>query len=858
MKHLLIVVLIVAIALPMLPARAQDEVECPDAPPSHLMGERYASITEGHAGTVYENPDTRQIVGEITRDEGFIVLSGPPVCVDNSLWWRVTVGDFFNNYIPETVNGVVILEPFVFVPEPPVALGVPMTDPVMTSLDFGLPPVSVTASPQNLPYANWNWAAYTESTWLQAPDPLSLQMPAAYAGDHPVPPVNLDEVLFVERANLNSQQLALLAQNGFVVVPGGVAQFDDVYLDDTWPHREGLGDFITTDAFLHALFLTYQNSLMFLETGAFYGRVTNFVGGGYQAAEAQYIQAQGTSLEDPTRSAAVYYAVALMLLGDGEAYHVGGFEQTSAFREGDIIPSQVLATANPEILDMARPLADMARAAEGRLPIPFLDDYEEDFSQYRPRSYYAGNPLLEAYFRGMMWLGRVTFRARSDEDTLAGLLVMRALDYAPGAPQAWASVAETLDFMVGPMDDFNPSDYRPLAHQIYGIDMPLDALSDDANLQAFLAEVAQLPGPRVNSIVLPIGVEADEVDALTRGFRLFGQRFTLDGYIMQQLIYPEVGTQDMSRALPLGLDVAASLGSDMAYLLADDAGATAFQNYNENVVALREEIAAMDGSAWLENLYGGWLWALQPLLVINPDVRPPMMLTDAWQRKDIHTTLGSWTELKHATLLYTEQPMGGLGGGGFEPPVTSTSYVEPNPQVFARIAVVAATLDEGLAQRGFYEDTDYNALHSMHDSLQSLATLSAKMAEVARMEVAGEPVPYEELYWMQEHFGSTLWNIRYLVEIWITNPPENVALVADVSSNPAAGLALEEAIGMVDYIYVIANGPDGYHLTRGAVYSYYEFTQPIDQRMTDDEWRTQVAAGSLPPRPEWVGLYFSE
>jgi hypothetical protein len=167
-------------------------------------------------------------------------------------------------------------------------------------------------------------------------------------------------------------------------------------------------------------------------------------------------------------------------------------------------------------------------------------------------------------------------------------------------------------------------------------------------------------------------------------------------------------------------------------------------------------------------------------------------------------------------------------------------------------------LDEGLAQRGFYEDTDYNALRSKHDSLQSLATLSAKMAEVARLEVAGEPVPYEELYWMQEHFGSTLWNIRYLVEIWITNPPENVALVADVSSNPAAGLALEEAIGMVDYIYVIANGPDGYHLTRGAVYSYYEFTQPIDQRMTDDEWRTQVATGSLPPRPEWVGLYFSE
>ena len=41
--------------------------------------------------------------------------------------------------------------------------------------------------------------------------------------------------------------------------------------------------------------------------------------------------------------------------------------------------------------------------------MPVLEDYEEDFSQYKPRSYYAGNPLLESYFRAMMWMGRITF-----------------------------------------------------------------------------------------------------------------------------------------------------------------------------------------------------------------------------------------------------------------------------------------------------------------------------------------------------------------------------------------------------------------------------------------------------------------
>jgi hypothetical protein len=202
--------------------------------------------------------------------------------------------------------------------------------------------------------------------------------------------------------------------------------------------------------------------------------------------------------------------------------------------------------------------------------------------------------------------------------------------------------------------------------------------------------------------------------------------------------------------------------------------------------------------------------------------------------------------------------MGGLGGGGYEPPVISTSYVEPNPLVFARIAVVAVTLDQGLAARGFYRQGVATGTQAVHSALNSLAILSAQLAEIARKEVAGEPVSYDELYWMQELFGREFWHIRYTVEEWITNPPESVALVADVASNANAMTVLEEAIGLVDYIYVVANGPYGLHLTRGGVYSYYEFIQPIDQRLTDDEWREMMASGNAPPRPDWIDLYFSE
>jgi len=199
----------------------------------------------------------------------------------------------------------------------------------------------------------------------------------------------------------------------------------------------------------------------------------------------------------------------------------------------------VLAQADPAILEMAQPVVEMIRNAEGRLNVPFLENYQEDFSQYKVRGYYAGNPLLESYFRSMMWLGRITFTARSETDTLAGLLVLRALQHADSAYASWQSVADTLAFLIGPMDDFSPADYGPLAEQIFGAGLPLSELASSEKLAAFRGRVKQLPGPRINSIPLPLGTQAEDVDQLTRGFRLFGQRFTFDGYIMQQLIYPK-------------------------------------------------------------------------------------------------------------------------------------------------------------------------------------------------------------------------------------------------------------------------------------------------------------------------------
>ena len=118
-----------------------------------------------------------------------------------------------------------------------------------------------------------------------------------------------------------------------------------------------------------------------------------------------------------------------------------------------------------------------------------------------------------------------------------------------------------------------------------------------------------------------------------------------------------------------------------------------------------------------------------------------------------------------------------------------------------------------------------------------------------------------------EIIGSTFENIsldlvrepnQYLTG-WsdVQGADRKVALVADVytansDNNPNKSI-LFEAVGDADEIYVVVE-IDGYlYLTRGAVLSYREFIQPIDQpRLTDEEWQQQLEKNPRKGVPEWM------
>jgi len=119
-----------------------------------------------------------------------------------------------------------------------------------------------------------------------------------------------------------------------------------------------------------------------------------------------------------------------------------------------------------------------------------------------------------------------------------------------------------------------------------------------------------------------------------------------------------------------------------------------------------------------------------------PDDRAPAVLrTREWARKSLNTALGSWTELRHDTILYAKQSVTAEGDGGEEP--QSPGYVEPYPAFYTRIAELATSLREGLTQYGLGDPEIANKLQTMIGLAQTLAVIAEK-------QLAAEELTLEE------------------------------------------------------------------------------------------------------------------
>lgn len=642
---------------------------------------------------------------------------------------------------------------------------------------------------------------------------------------------------------LSGEAMDLIAKNGFAVSDlNSLEQYYGIYEKNRYNY---VPSFITVDSAVHSFHLMYDYVLKDVEQNNLSTVLKRLSNQMAEDSYRQFEQLKGTEFENAALRNVAFFSVGSKLLD--EAYEVKA--------EVSELAAEELAFIEAANIQAVSPVANYGES---------FDDQTEylqlDYTQYTPRGHYTHTPELTAYFKATMWYGQFTLRSAYADEVKSALLITSALQSEQNAAD-WCTIFETINFFVGECDDITPVDYSNVLES----QTDFEKITDSASFESKLAEVQKLPPPLVNSVpVYNAELQPDRDKAIT-GFRFLGQRVTLDAAVFQKLIERE--TKD--RLLPKSLDIPAALGSREALAILEAEGEAAnYPEYEPNLDKVKAFIDGLDPQVWQSNLYWSWLNMLKPLAG-NYDRTgyPTFMQNDAWTRKELNTFQGSWTELKHDTILYAKQPMAEKGGGGEEPPPPpdDRGYVEPNPEVFARLAILVQQTTDGLTKANLITVGAGDALNKLHEIAVTLKTIAEK-------ELNGGGITAEEYDFIRS-YGAELehiWDVakRDEVEIWgggefnkdLFQYYHPDAVVADVATS-ASGAVLEEATGYAKEIYV-AFGRDGeVVLGRGAVYSQYEFTQST--RMTDEEWHEILRnswqeENQMPSAAEWKKAFIAD
>ncbi len=653
----------------------------------------------------------------------------------------------------------------------------------------------------------------------------------------------------------------LISRNGFAVLEYDWSRHfpeaksnDDLVKPYEFMSEEGIPIFISSDTLLHLYHVQFDESLKEVEETAFFGDITHLTAALLLQAQTLYQTSEGMLREAAKRNTA-FLSVAANLLD----------ETIDA-------PDYVAETVTAELALIE------AHAGFAASPL-FL--YEEDYSQYIPRGHYTRSEILERYFKGLMWYGRLSFLLKGHEDwgpaaealigpydadiqTLQAVFLARALDDVTvpdgrTGRAVWDRMYAVTAFYVGLADDLTPVEYMQAANTVFGTGFDTADLEGPDALFELRKELAQYRLPEIyggtGNIMLtpPITPESlNTVLAKTQGMRFMGQRFIPDSYMFQHLVFPEVldytGTGNPftlgftgvrpGRCYPRGLDVMAVMGSQRAYAILVEEGDTEYIDFDTAFGELQAEFSTFDEADWNRNLYWGWLYALRTLTTPVPDGYPAFMRTTAWEDRTLNTALASWTALRHDTILYAKQ--------SYTPresavPDTPPGYVEPVPAFFGQLLALTRMTRNGLSNLGALSIAAANRLDKLAGLLETLIGLAQK-------QLAGEALDEEDHLFIKG-FAQ---HLEYTV-LGVSEEGVKTTLVADVHTHTTEGKVVEEGVGDVDLLVAACPTASGeVFLAAGPVLSYYEFKHPMSDRLTDEAWRELLASEAAPARPPWV------
>ncbi len=703
------------------------------------------------------------------------------------------------------------------------------------------------------------------SSQLKSEFPLPNE--AYFKGFENVP--SLDQIAYldsiIQKLQLTNDELSLLEKNRFFVSERmSHRSFGDAFHTI---YNHDLPVFITTDAILHALHASYDKILKTLERQVMKNNLEQYLESLYNSIPDLHAKYQGsTILETGLEDAALYITIAYSLIKDEL--------QPSNYTNNERLNTIWDAIGNEQMVNL--PLFTFNERLR-----------KLDFSQFTVRGHYVyteedkiwGFPSLEPYFRTMMWLGRIDFLVTPPpknpfetdwefeeiQRMNIAAFMCNELVQSSDKKSLFEQNEEIINYLVGESDNATPDEYQS-AITAAGISTA-SQLTDSITLSNFLSSLQQIPelSQKILSNFYLMDPLSDEPGVLPISYKLSGQRFIIDSYILGNVVYDKIvfNGEKKLRMMPDPFDALFALGNnDVLPFLQEELDR---YYYSGQLANLRYLVDHKSSEFWDESLYNVWLNSLRKL---NPDENkdelPLFMQSAAWHQQKMNTQLASWAQLRHDNLLYAKQSY--TGGTGCSYPY---SYVEPYPEFYRTVKQFAENAGNFFQQISLTN----TSINQIKNYFPKLAEATEKLSILAQKELDGKVFSDDENEWLQSMLfalgGSgmppyTGWYSELFFDEW--DAASGDYTIVDVHTQPTdksgnvVGKVLHVGVGEINLGVFIADCPGTENEQMafvGPTMSYYQTITDNFKRMTDEEWSDMVNNSTIPERPDWTNIYLA-
>jgi hypothetical protein len=281
-------------------------------------------------------------------------------------------------------------------------------------------------------------------------------------------------------------------------------------------------------------------------------------------------------------------------------------------------------------------------------------------------------------------------------------------------------------------------------------------------------------------------------------------------------------------------------------------GEKAWQGYYDNMQKIRGVLSGISGdNPYDYSFNNSHLWVLKALTSTYGAGYPSFMANEAWNSKRLITFTGAIADSNHPTYLIARQGERKASDTPDKIACDFPGYVEPEVSLYTRLEYMARYMKEFLTSSGFKNKDIYYAL----DKFLTTVTL---MKNISIKELENEPITEDEGSWIRR-YGRELQDLstcmvegKESTKEWdlISIVDRSMASVSDAYID--GNQVLQTAVGFPDYIYVVVPSNNKYFLTRGSVYSYYEFEKPISKKVEDRAWKNMLKDGSDIKQQIWI------